>query len=167
MVMSGSTHTYIMGTFSLLDILVEEGIGSTSESDVVVGCYCVEGPTKKAFLINLSHRFVMNAVSVLLLVFVGLFLFLHFPLVFGGWWSVVLASRVWCNGPRIFSNPQSLAETASQSPNDLMPNMDVKHKTLEKKPKTNSPIRTTTRKTNMSPENQWLEDVFPIEIVPF
>ena len=84
MVMSGSTHTYIMGTFSLLDILVEEGIGSTSESDVVVGCYCVEGPTKKAFLINLSHRFVMNAVSVLLLVFVGLFLFLHFPLVFGG-----------------------------------------------------------------------------------
>ena len=22
-------------------------------------------------------------------------------------------------------------------------------------------------KTNMSPENQWLEDVFPIEIVPF
>ena len=25
----------------------------------------------------------------------------------------------------------------------------------------------TPRKTNMSPENQWLEDVFPIEIVPF
>jgi len=25
----------------------------------------------------------------------------------------------------------------------------------------------TNRKTNMSPENQWLEDVFPIEIVPF
>ena len=24
----------------------------------------------------------------------------------------------------------------------------------------------TPRKTNMSPENQWLEDVFPIEIVP-
>ena len=23
------------------------------------------------------------------------------------------------------------------------------------------------QKTNMSPENQWLEDVFPIEIVPF
>ena len=27
--------------------------------------------------------------------------------------------------------------------------------------------RATPRKTNMSPENQWLEDVFPIEIVPF
>ena len=25
----------------------------------------------------------------------------------------------------------------------------------------------TLRKTNMSPENQLLEDVFPIEIVPF
>ena len=25
----------------------------------------------------------------------------------------------------------------------------------------------TPWKTNMSPENQWLEDVFPIEIVPF
>ena len=25
----------------------------------------------------------------------------------------------------------------------------------------------TPRKTNMSPENQWLEDAFPIEIVPF
>ena len=24
----------------------------------------------------------------------------------------------------------------------------------------------TPGKTNMSPENQWLEDVFPIEIVP-
>ena len=24
----------------------------------------------------------------------------------------------------------------------------------------------TPRKTNMSPENQWLEDVFPIEILP-
>ena len=27
--------------------------------------------------------------------------------------------------------------------------------------------RNTTWKTNMSSENQWLEDVFPIEIVPF
>ena len=26
---------------------------------------------------------------------------------------------------------------------------------------------TTPQKTNMSPENQWLEDVFPIETVPF
>ena len=25
----------------------------------------------------------------------------------------------------------------------------------------------TPPKTNMSPENQWLEDVFPIEMVPF
>ena len=25
----------------------------------------------------------------------------------------------------------------------------------------------TPRKTNMSPENQWLEDVFPTKIVPF
>ena len=25
----------------------------------------------------------------------------------------------------------------------------------------------TPQKTNMSPKNQWLEDVFPIEIVPF
>ena len=25
----------------------------------------------------------------------------------------------------------------------------------------------TPPKTNMSPENQWLEDVFPIQIVPF
>ena len=25
----------------------------------------------------------------------------------------------------------------------------------------------TPRTTNMSPENQWLEDVFPIETVPF
>ena len=25
----------------------------------------------------------------------------------------------------------------------------------------------TPLKTNISPENQWLEDVFPIEIVPF
>ena len=25
----------------------------------------------------------------------------------------------------------------------------------------------TPRKTNMSPENQWLEDACPIEIVPF
>ena len=25
----------------------------------------------------------------------------------------------------------------------------------------------TPLKTNMSPENQWLEDVFPTEIVPF
>ena len=28
-------------------------------------------------------------------------------------------------------------------------------------------VYTTPRKTNMSPENQWSEDVFPIEIVPF
>ena len=28
-------------------------------------------------------------------------------------------------------------------------------------------IMFTPWKTNMSPENQWLEDVFPIEIVPF
>ena len=27
--------------------------------------------------------------------------------------------------------------------------------------------RFTPRKANMSPENQWLEDVFPFEIVPF
>ena len=27
-------------------------------------------------------------------------------------------------------------------------------------------LKTTPLKTNMSPENQWLEDVFPIEIVP-
>ena len=27
--------------------------------------------------------------------------------------------------------------------------------------------RDTPRKTNMSPENQWLEDVFPIEMAPF
>ena len=27
--------------------------------------------------------------------------------------------------------------------------------------------KNTTPKTDMSPENQWLEDVFPIEIVPF
>ena len=27
--------------------------------------------------------------------------------------------------------------------------------------------RDTPRKSNMSPENHWLEDVFPIEIVPF
>ena len=27
-------------------------------------------------------------------------------------------------------------------------------------------IITTPLKTNMSPENQWLEDVFPTEIVP-
>ena len=26
---------------------------------------------------------------------------------------------------------------------------------------------TTPLKTNMSPENQWLEDVFPTQIVPF
>ena len=25
----------------------------------------------------------------------------------------------------------------------------------------------TPLKTNMSPENQWLEDVFPTEVVPF
>ena len=30
-----------------------------------------------------------------------------------------------------------------------------------------SPITTTPLKTNMSPENEWLEDVFPTEIVPF
>ncbi len=29
------------------------------------------------------------------------------------------------------------------------------------------PNKVTPRKTNMSPENQWLEDVFPIKIVPF
>ena len=28
-------------------------------------------------------------------------------------------------------------------------------------------INITPLKTNMSPENQWLEDVFPTEIVPF
>ena len=28
-------------------------------------------------------------------------------------------------------------------------------------------ISCTPLKTNMSPENQWLEDVFPTEIVPF
>ena len=28
-------------------------------------------------------------------------------------------------------------------------------------------FKTTSRKTNMSPENQWLENVFPNEIVPF
>ena len=27
--------------------------------------------------------------------------------------------------------------------------------------------KNTPLKTNMFPENQWLEDVFPIEIVPF
>ena len=27
--------------------------------------------------------------------------------------------------------------------------------------------RTTPKKTNMSPENQWVEDVFPIELVLF
>ena len=33
--------------------------------------------------------------------------------------------------------------------------------------KSQKPKRVTPRKTNMSPKNQWLEDVFPIEIVPF
>ena len=28
-------------------------------------------------------------------------------------------------------------------------------------------VADTPQKTNMSPENQWLEDVFPLEIVPF
>ena len=28
-------------------------------------------------------------------------------------------------------------------------------------------LQYTPWKTNMSPKNQWLEDVFPIEIVPF
>ena len=28
-------------------------------------------------------------------------------------------------------------------------------------------LRDTPLKTNMSPENQWLEDVFPTKIVPF
>ena len=28
-------------------------------------------------------------------------------------------------------------------------------------------VEATLPKTNMSPENWWLEDVFPIEIVPF
>ena len=28
-------------------------------------------------------------------------------------------------------------------------------------------VKVTPRKTNMSLENQWLEDVFPIETVPF
>ena len=28
-------------------------------------------------------------------------------------------------------------------------------------------VKDTPPKTNMSPENQWLEDVFPIQIVPF
>ena len=28
-------------------------------------------------------------------------------------------------------------------------------------------VKDTPRKTNMSPEDQWLEDVFPIQIVPF
>ena len=30
-----------------------------------------------------------------------------------------------------------------------------------------TPVTDTPPKTNMSPENWWLEDVFPIEIVPF
>ena len=30
-----------------------------------------------------------------------------------------------------------------------------------------SSLYITPLKTNMSPENQWLEDVFPTEIVPF
>jgi len=30
-----------------------------------------------------------------------------------------------------------------------------------------SRLETTPLKTNMSPENQWLEDVFPTKIVPF
>ena len=33
-------------------------------------------------------------------------------------------------------------------------------------PKTQKKTEVTTWKTNMSPENQWLEDVFPTEIVP-
>ena len=28
-------------------------------------------------------------------------------------------------------------------------------------------LSTTPLKTNMSPENQWLEDVFPPEMIPF
>ena len=33
---------------------------------------------------------------------------------------------------------------------------------------TDRPVRVPTpSKTNMSPENHWLEDVFPIEIAPF
>ena len=45
----------------------------------------------------------------------------------------------------------------------------------KEKPRANEPLNhplkddppSTPRKTNMSPENHWLEDVFPIEIVPF
>ena len=33
--------------------------------------------------------------------------------------------------------------------------------------KRNVSQQTYSPKTNMSPENQWLEDVFPIKIVPF
>ena len=32
---------------------------------------------------------------------------------------------------------------------------------------TSSEMESTPLKMNMSPENQWLEDVFPTEIVPF
>ena len=34
-------------------------------------------------------------------------------------------------------------------------------------PERDIPNHITPPETNMSPENQWLEDVFPIEIVPF
>ncbi len=36
-----------------------------------------------------------------------------------------------------------------------------------KKESFNLPSEITPRKTHMSPENQWLEDICPIEIVPF
>ena len=118
--------TYIIDTFSLLEF------AGRRDRFYFWQCCCswmllLRGTTyKKASPINLSHRFVISALGVLLLIFVGLFLFLHLPLVFGGWWSVVLASCVWCNCPRIFSSRQSFSETASHSPNDLMLKMDVK-----------------------------------------
>ena len=40
-------------------------------------------------------------------------------------------------------------------------------KSVEKKNKNARISRSTPPKTNMEPENWWLEDVFPIEIVPF
>ena len=132
MVMSGSTHTYIIGTFSLPDILVEEGIGSTSESDVVVGCYCVEGPTKRL----LSSTFLTGLWEVLS---VSFFLFL---LVFFFFFTFLLSLeddevsswQVACD---------AMVQESSQIPNllqkqlakALMFNMDVKHKFWKKNQK--------------------------------
>ena len=67
-----------------------------------------------------------------------------------------------------FRKPTYINKLSGNSPQDIAwDTLDVNRWSQSKLRESCRKTRDTPVKTNMSPENQWLEDVFPTEIVPF